>query len=364
MILAPRLFNQDTHSQHWHPFNRGFDVFRIREAKLNDLDELWSLIGQASIGMTSLQIDKDTLRDRLEKSVFAFSKSIAKAEGAPYVLVLEDLASHALVGTSCIFSKTGGYEPVYAYKIESTKAVSELLQLETLVHSLHLVTEHNGPTEIGSLFLVPDYRGKGCGRLLSLSRFLYMAAHPKRFASTTIAEMRGYQDDQGISPFWEAIGSHFFKVDFPRADSLSMIDKKFIRDLMPRYPIYLELLPHDAVEAIGQVHVQTKPALAMLEAEGFRRNALIDIFDGGPVVECETAKIRAVANSKIVNWQHSESPGDRKALVARVERPFMVMEAKVGFDTNDPEGSVHLSSNAAELLALSPEEKTVVLILD
>lgn len=337
-------------------------MFRIREAKLSDLDELWSLIGQASIGMTSLQIDKETLRDRLEKSVFAFSKSIAKAEGAPYVLVLEDMASHALIGTSCIFSKTGGYEPFYAYKIESTKAVSELLQLETLVHSLHLVTEHNGPTEIGSLFLVPEYRGKGCGRLLSLSRFLYMAAHPKRFASTTIAEMRGYQDEQGISPFWEAIGAHFFKVDFPRADSLSMIDKKFIRDLMPKYPIYLELLPHDAVEAIGQVHVQTKPALAMLEAEGFRRNALIDIFDGGPVVECETAKIRAVAQSKIVNWKHSESHGDRKALVARVERPFMVIETSVGFDSNATEESVSIHRASAEMLALNPEEKTIVLI--
>jgi arginine N-succinyltransferase len=339
-------------------------VFRIREAALNDLDELWALIGQASVGMTSLQIDKDTLRDRLEKSVFAFSKSIAKAEGAPYVLVLEDLASHSLVGTSCIFSKTGGYEPFYAYKIESSKAVSEQLQLETLVHSLHLVTEHNGPTEIGSLFLLPDYRGKGCGRLLSLSRFLYMAAHPKRFASTTIAEMRGHQDEQGVSPFWEAIGAHFFKVDFPRADSLSMIDKKFIRDLMPKYPIYLELLPHDAVEAIGQVHTQTRPALAMLEGEGFRRNALIDIFDGGPVVECETTKIRAVAQSTIAKWQNSEVPGEQKALVARLERPFMVIETNVGFDKEDTEGCVSISKTSAELLGLNPDEKTMVLILD
>lgn len=339
-------------------------MFRIREASLNDLDELWALIGHASVGMTSLQIDKDTLRDRLEKSVFAFSKSIAKAEGAPYVLVLEDLESKTLVGTSCIFSKTGGYEPFYAYKIESTKAVCELLQIETLVHSLHLVTEHNGPTEIGSLFLLADYRGKGCGRLLSLSRFLYMAAHPKRFAHTTIAEMRGHQDEQGISPFWEAIGAHFFKVDFPRADSLSMIDKKFIQDLMPKHPIYLELLPHDAVEAIGQVHSQTKPALAMLESEGFRRNSLIDIFDGGPVVECETAKIKAVANSKIMNWQHTEAQGQRKALVARMERPFIAIETNVSFDEDSDSPRVLLTQMASDLLKLTSPEKTVVLLLD
>ena len=339
-------------------------MFRIREATLPDLDELWALIGQASVGMTSLRIDKDTLRDRLEKSVFAFSKSIEKPEGAPYVLVLEDLTTKSLIGTSCIFSKTGGYEPFYAYKIESTKAVSELLQLETLVHSLHLVTEHNGPTEIGSLFLLPAYRGKGCGRLLSLSRFLYMATHPKRFASTTIAEMRGHQDEQGISPFWEAIGAHFFKVDFPRADSLSMIDKKFIRDLMPRHPIYLELLPHDAVEAIGQVHVQTRPALAMLEAEGFRRNALIDIFDGGPVVECETAKIKAIAQSKIANWSEARGSCFQRALVARVTRPFMTIETNIELIKDEGASQIGLSSTSVESLMLTPEDRIVYLALD
>nr|MCU0721625.1 arginine N-succinyltransferase [Pirellula sp.] len=154
------------------------------------------------------------------------------------------------------------------------------------------------------------------------------------------------------------------KVDFPRADSLSMIDKKFIRDLMPKYPIYLELLPHDAVEAIGQVHVQTKPALAMLEAEGFRRNALIDIFDGGPVVECETSKIRAVAQSTIANWEHCEAPGEHQALVARLVRPFMVIETQVGFDNRDGGPCVSLSKASSELLGLNPEEKTVVLILE
>jgi arginine N-succinyltransferase len=339
-------------------------VFRIREATLDDLDELWGLVGQASVGMTSLQIDKDTLRDRLEKSVFAFSRTIEKAEGAPYVLVLEDMTTRSLIGTSCIFSKTGGYEPFYAYKIESSKAVCEMLQIETLVHSLHLVTEHNGPTEIGSLFLLPEYRGKGCGRLLSMSRFLYMAAHPKRFASTTIAEMRGYQDEQGVCPFWEAIGAHFFKVDFPRADSLSMIDKKFIRDLMPKYPIYLELLPHDAVEAIGQVHVQTRPALAMLESQGFRRNSLIDIFDGGPVVECETAKILAVANSRRMAWFASETQGAKQSLVARIARPFVTIQTRVDISQEDGIAKIGLTAESIELLELHPEDPVMVLLLD
>jgi arginine N-succinyltransferase len=283
---------------------------------------------------------------------------------------MEDTTTNQLIGTSCIFSKTGGYQPLYAYKIETEKAYSEILEMETMVHSLHLIKEHNGPTEIGSLFLQPDYRGKGCGKLLSMSRFLYMAAHPKRFASETIAEMRGFQDAHGISPFWEAIGAHFFKIDFPRADSLSMVDKKFIEELMPKYPIYLELLPHDALESIGQVHEQTRPALSMLETQGFRRNNLIDIFDGGPMITCKTKEIAAIANSSTASWQLNEDADSdiqsgEQAILARVTRPYIAIQTRI-LSPNIEEGIdqiVLLSEQSARDLQLSPEDKLVVLPL-
>lgn len=345
-------------------------MFRVREVELTDLDSLWNLICQASAGMTSLQIDKETLNDRLERAVFAFSRTTEKAEGAPYVFVMEDMTTNQLIGTSCIFSKTGGYQPLYAYKIETEKAYSEILEMETMVHSLHLIKEHNGPTEIGSLFLQPDYRGKGCGKLLSMSRFLYMAAHPKRFSSDTIAEMRGFQDAHGISPFWEAIGAHFFKIDFPRADSLSMVDKKFIEELMPKYPIYLELLPHDALESIGQVHQQTRPALSMLEAQGFRRNNLIDIFDGGPMITCKTKEIAAIAKSSTASWKLSKDNGcdgqsGEQAILARAARPYIAIQTKVEFaNIEGSNQTVHLSEQSARELCLSPEDKLVVLSLN
>jgi len=284
----------------------------VREVGLDDLDALWGLIGQSNTGMTSLKIDKEQLADRIERSHFAFRRLTERAEGAPYVFVMQDLETGRLVGTSCIFSKTGGFEPFYAYRIVTESTHCELLNQTHEIHSLHLIKTHNGPTEIGSLFLIPEYRGKGCGKLLSLSRFAYIAAHPKRFASQTIAEMRGFLTPDGDSPFWEAIGSHFFKIDFPRADSLSMIDKQFIEDLMPRYPIYLDLLPGEAVAAMGKVHDQTKPALAMLESQGFVRTDQIDIFDGGPVVQCATKSISAVkAMEQVVVSQESGSPNWR-----------------------------------------------------
>lgn len=344
-------------------------MFRVREVELTDLDSLWNLICQASAGMTSLQIDKETLNDRLERAVFAFSRTTEKAEGAPYVFVMEDTTTNQLIGTSCIFSKTGGYQPLYAYKIETEKVYSEILDMDTMVHSLHLIKEHNGPTEIGSLFLQPDYRGKGCGKLLSMSRFLYMAAHPKRFAAETIAEMRGFQDKNGVSPFWEAIGAHFFKIDFPRADSLSMVDKKFIEDLMPKYPIYLELLPHDALESIGQVHEQTRPALSMLEEQGFRRNNLIDIFDGGPMITCKTREIAAIANASIVSWRlnnetDTNAQSGTQVILARVARPYIAIQTTIPItNTKGSDHLVPLAAKTAQDLQLSPDDKLVVLAL-
>ncbi len=272
----------------------------VREISTADLDALWDLAGFASTGMTSLKVDRDELADRIERSHFAFRRTSEKAEGAPYVFVMEDVDSKRLIGTSCIFSKTGGFEPFYAYQVVNQTQHSELLGLTRELRSLHLLKIHNGPTELGGLFLLPNCRGEGAGKLLSLSRFLYIAGHVKRFAKETIAELRGYLDESEKSPFWNAIGSHFFPIDYPRADALSMIDKQFIEDLMPQYPIYLELLPQDAIDAIGKVHEQAKPAYALLMQQGFVQKDLVDIFDGGAVLHCETNKIEAVRNSRVV----------------------------------------------------------------
>ncbi len=341
----------------------------VREVTLEDLDALWELIGQANTGMTSLKIDKDQLSDRIERSQFAFRRLTERAEGAPYVFVMQDLESGRLVGTSCVFSKTGGFEPFYAYRIVTEYNHCALLNQTCEIRSLHLEKTHNGPTEIGSLFLLPEYRGQGCGKLLSMSRFAYIAAHPKRFASQTIAEMRGFQDDAGASPFWDAIGAHFFRIDFPRADSLSMIDKQFIEDLMPRYPIYLDLLPKDAVAAIGRVHEQTKPALAMLESQGFVKTDQIDIFDGGPVLKCATQSILAVqatievviASTANENVDSNAASHQRfpKAIVSTLKKPFIAVQCAARLE----ESYVHLDRDSLAALSCGPGDSVTVMTL-
>lgn len=270
----------------------------VRAASMDDVDPLYDLICKSSYGLTTLKISKEQLHERVEQSDFAFRRTNKKPAGQPYVFVMEDLSNGQLSGTCSIYSKVGGYEPFYAYRIETSVHQSEMLDIRKEIQVLHLTKEHDGPTEIGSLFLDPDYRGGGHGRLLSLSRFLFIAENPERCDKQIIAEMRGNVGSDGYSPFWDAIGAHFFEIEFPKAEMLTTVSKNFIADLMPKHPLYIPLLTKPAQETIGQVHQQTRPALAMLQQEGFAHRDLIDIFDGGPVVHCETASVRSVKESR------------------------------------------------------------------
>ncbi len=293
----------------------------VRAVRLEDLDQLWNLIEQSTYGLTTLQINKEQLADRIELSNFAFTRRVQKATGEPYVLVMENTSTGDLVGLSCIFSKTGGYEPFYSYRRVIELHCCEHLDKRQEVEVLTLEKLHDGPTEIGSLFLLPDFRGQGRGRLLSLSRFVFMAMHPRRFSDRVIAEMRGVSSADGQSPFWDAILQHFFGMQFPQADRLSTISKRFIEDLMPRHPIYTCLLSEAVRSVIGQVHLNTRPALAMLEAEGFQKTDCIDIFDGGPLVSCQRESIDAVKRTQFARVAQ---------IVPSVESPASILASTSG----------------------------------
>ena len=99
-------------------------------------------------------------------------------------------------------------------------------------------------------------------------------------------------------------------MEFARADYLCGTGQKaFIAELMPKHPIYTDFLSEEAREVIGQVHPQTAPARAVLEKEGFRYRDYVDIFDGGPTLECEIDRVRAVRKSRLVAVSEGETRG-------------------------------------------------------
>ncbi len=284
----------------------------VRPVKMTDLKALHELAHLTGYGLTTLSRDVDLLRKRIQESEGACKGEGDKPRGESYLFVLEDLKAGRVVGTSGIASKVGGFEPFYSYRVETVVHESKELGIRKEIKTLHLVAEHNGPCEIGSLFLHPEYRVGGNGRLLSLSRFLYMAQNPGRFDPMVIAEMRGVIDDKGRSAFWDAVGKHFFELDFSKADALSLVNKKFIADLMPRHPIYVPILPQEAQAVIGEVHTQTRPAIELLKSEGFKWSGMVDIFEAGPVMVAKLEDIRSVKESvvgKVVEVMDGEIEG-------------------------------------------------------
>lgn len=267
----------------------------LRPIRETDLPGLVALARSINGTLTTLPPDEAFLRDRIDESLRAFAPRVKKPGGEVYLFVLEDREKSEIVGTSGIAARVGGFEPFYSYEIRTEHFEHKPLHISKDVGVLHLKQEHRGPTEIGSLYLRADSRRGGLGRLLSLARFLFIAAYPQRFDTTVIAEMRGYIDQSGRSPFWEAVGRQFFEFDFYTADALSGLgNKAFIADLMPRHPIYIPLLPPNVQAAIGRVHHDTQPALALLESEGFGATNEIDIFDAGPQVRAAVSDLRAI----------------------------------------------------------------------
>jgi arginine N-succinyltransferase len=270
----------------------------MRPVSTSDLDALMELTRSTGYGLTTLPADANFLRKRINRSLRSFDGMGDQPGGESYLFVMEDTASGKVLGTSGCVSKVGGFEPFYAFRIETTVHESKSLGVRKEIAVLHLVAEHNGPCEIGSLFLAPAHRGGHSGRVLSLSRFLFMADHEQCFDPVVLAEMRGVVDEQGRSPFWDAVGKHFFEIDYSKADYLSVINKRFMAELMPKHPVYITLLPPEAKAVIGLVHDQTRPALRMLECEGFAWTGMVDMFDAGPIITCPLRDIRVVKESR------------------------------------------------------------------
>ncbi|MCX2581823.1 arginine N-succinyltransferase, partial [Klebsiella pneumoniae] len=86
--------------------------------------------------------------------------------------------------------------------------------------TLFLSNDRTGSSELCTLFLDQERRENQNGKFLSKIRLMFIAAFKQYFEKKLIAEMRGYSDENGCSPFWDAIGHHFFNMDFSTADYL------------------------------------------------------------------------------------------------------------------------------------------------
>lgn len=272
----------------------------LRPITTEDFAALKQIAIESGHGFTSLPVDDQQLKDKIDRAEKSFAKNINQPLDESYLFVLEDSETGEVIGTTAIEAAVGLSVPLYHYHLGKTVHHSPTLNVYNTVDILSMCNDYTGCSEICTLFLRENSRKGLTGRFLSRSRFLFMAQHSERFADTVIAEMRGVSDEDGHSPFWQWLQEHFFSIEFPKADHLvGLGDKVFISELMPKYPIYVNLLSKKAQAVIGNVHEKTKPALKLLEKEGFEHRGYVDLFDAGPTVEAKLGNIRSIRESQV-----------------------------------------------------------------
>ncbi|MFM2485561.1 arginine N-succinyltransferase [Celerinatantimonas yamalensis] len=326
----------------------------IRPIKQSDFSALFEMAKESGVGFTSLPVDEPLLYDKIAHSLRSFAPE-AQPERY-FLMVAEDTETGQVVGTTAIDSAVGLSNPFYTYHLGKVVHASRSLNVYNVVETLTLGNDYTGVTELCTLFLREAFRCGNNGRLLSKCRFLMLAEHGVHFNPLVIAEMRGVSDDQGRSPFWQWLQEHFFSVDFPTADHLTGVGRKeFIAELMPKHPIYVNLLSKAAQAVIGKVHPKTIPALKLLEAEGFLNRGYVDIFDAGPTVECQLAHIKSVQQSQRLTVVIGDVIGGDERLLSNTDlAQFRACVDKVNLNLKRNE--VTLTAATAKALRVSDGE--------
>lgn len=285
-------------------------TYVMRAAGPGDFDGFKQLREIAGAGFTSLMLDDAVLAERLDLSQQNFAAQATTAGKERYFIALEHIESGQLAGCCGVKATIGETPPFFNFRLITEAQSSPVARRRFDMRVLIGVNDFTGCSEVGSLFVRPEHRARGVGRALAQSRYLLMKTAPQRFHEQVVSELRGVVSPEGVSPFWEAVGRHFFQMDFSDADKLSATtDNQFILDLTPQHPIYVDLLPKEARDAIGKVHKDGEGARKLLEWEGFSFSNVVDIFDGGPLVSARRDTIRTLRESRLVKLAAASSDG-------------------------------------------------------
>lgn len=325
----------------------------MRTARADDLQTLYELAKQTGGGFTNLPADRKALEEKLVRTELALAREGGEVEDELILMVLENCTTGQVRGTCQIFSKVGQSWPFYSYRLGVLTQHSRELSRTFRAEMLSLVTDLEGSTEVGGLFLHPRERSEGLGLLLARSRYLYIRNHRERFGERVIAELRGVIDEAGGSPFWDGLAGRFFGMTFQEADEFNAIHgNQFIADLMPKTPIYIAMLNDSARAVIGLPHPNGRAAMRMLETEGFTNPGYIDIFDGGPTMVGQINSLQTIAHAQDVTLGSVHDGGGEKHLIACGQRAeFRCTYGLVKRASNE---GVSLDRESAERLAIEP----------
>jgi arginine N-succinyltransferase len=333
--------------------------FRLRAAHPGDLEPLYEMAKLTGGGFTNLPADRKALGRKLERAEAAYGRDEDTLADEQFVLVLERPGTGdqpgPVRGTCQLMTQVGQQWPFYSYRLTTLTQHSQELDRTVRAEMLSLVTDLEGSSEVGGLFLHPNERAGGLGMLLARSRYLFIAMHRARFADRILAELRGVLDERGGSPFWDGVAGRFFGMTFQDADYFNAIHgNQFIADLMPKHPVYVAMLSDTARSAIGVPHPSGRAAMRMLEAEGFAYEGYLDIFDGGPTMTARTDQVRSIAEARCSTVIQTDSTSGERSLLAAGR--LAGFRCCYGLCESAEDGVV-IDPLAAELLGVGPGDE-------
>ncbi len=301
-------------------------MFVVRQAKPRDVGALVKLARM--VYFVNLPADERLLSEKINHSVRCFRRAAGGSEPANisadgtrrksheifglaqmdqesdlFIFVIEDQQTAGVIGTCQIRARQGGPgNPNWSFQLAEKSFFSTTLGYGSTHTVGRLYGDESGPTEIGGLILQPSFRGHGQkpGRLLSFTRFNFIACHRHLFADRVLAEMMAPVTADGDSLFWDHLGRKFIPVKYAEADRFCQFNRRFIPELFPKEEIYLTLFPLEVQNQLATVSKETIPARRMLESIGFRYRGHIDPFDGGPHLDADTDSITLVRDTQML----------------------------------------------------------------
>jgi arginine N-succinyltransferase len=309
-------------------------MFRIRQSYREDVDQVLAVAEH--LDTVNLPADRGLIEKILERSERSFAGDVPVVD-REFLFVLEDLSKQRIIGTSMIYAQHGTRRaPHIFFRVENDERYSVTLDKHFVHQTLRIGYNYDGPTEIGGLILLPEYRRNpdALGKGLSYVRFVFIRMHREMFRANVLSELLPPLEPDGTSRLWEALGRKFTGLTYQEADHLSKDNKEFIHALFPDDPIHTELLPDDVRAMIGQVGEETKGVERMLRRIGFEYWDQIDPFDGGPHFVAKTDDVAIVKGAKqvavrTVGDADGERPWSILALEGAVRPQFRAISARV-----------------------------------
>jgi arginine N-succinyltransferase len=343
-------------------------TYEIRGVESSDEEQLLDVARH--LDTVNLPDDRDAIREIIDLSQRSFTGEVKDPKKREYVFVLADTREQRIVGTSMIIAQLGRRDAPYIYfdVIEEQK-YSQTLDKHFYHTLLRIGYSYSGPTEIGGLIVLPQYRKapERLGRIISYARFLFIASRRSLFRDEILAELLPPLEPDGTSHLWEALGRHFTELSYAEADFLSKKNKEFIKSLFPDGVVYVSLLPRAAQEVVGKVGAQTRGVEKLLKRIGFRYADRIDPFDGGPHFTAPTDEITLVQRTRRARVADLFAPGTAgasKGLCAKElsTSPFIRIVMAEVRDLGDR--GVGIDAETARHLELGAGDEVITLPLD